>query len=43
MFDVSAVLEGDALVEQAGSAGARDVLVGTISACHGAASLLHIG
>jgi hypothetical protein len=43
MFDVSAVLAGDALVEQAGQEGARDVLVGTISACHGAASLLHLG
>lgn len=43
MFDVSAVLAGDALVEEAGQAGARDVLVGTVSACHGAVSVLHIG
>jgi hypothetical protein len=43
MFDVSAVLAGDTLVEEAGRSGARDVLVGTVSACHGAVSLLHIG
>jgi hypothetical protein len=43
MFDVSTVQAGDALVEEAGMGGARDILVGTISACHGAASLLHIG
>ncbi len=44
MFDVATVLEGDATVAAAGSGGgATDVLVATISACHGAASLLHIG
>jgi hypothetical protein len=44
MFDVSAVLEGDAVVARAGAEGtAVDVLVGTVSACHGAASLLHLG
>lgn len=44
MFDVSAVLEGDATVTAAGSGtGPSDVLVATISACHGAASLLHLG
>ncbi|HEY8257157.1 MAG TPA: hypothetical protein VIG08_05835 [Gemmatimonadales bacterium] len=43
MFDVAAVRAGDALVEQAGLAPETDVLVGTISACHGAASLLHLG
>ncbi len=44
MFDVSTVLEGDALVARAGAEGtAVDVLVGTVSACHGAASLLHLG
>ena len=44
MFDVSAVLAGDAVVAAAGS-GPRpaDVLVATVSACHGAASLLHLG
>jgi hypothetical protein len=44
MFDVATVLAGDDLVARAGAAGAPvDVLVGTISACHGAASLLHLG
>lgn len=44
MFDVAAVLEGDAAVARAGADGtAVDVLVGTVSACHGAASLLHLG
>jgi len=44
MFDVSAVLAGDGVVESAGRAGAPvDVLVGTVSSCHGAASLLHLG
>jgi hypothetical protein len=43
MFDVSAVLAGDARVKEAGQGGARDVLVGTISACHGAVSLLRLG
>jgi hypothetical protein len=44
MFDVTTVLAGDEVVARAG-AGAEpvDVLVGTISACHGAASLLHLG
>lgn len=44
MFDVSAVLEGDALVARAGAAHPSvDVVVGTVSACHGAAGLLHVG
>ena len=44
MFDVATVLEGDAVVTRAGaSAEPTDVLVGTISACHGAASLLRLG
>lgn len=44
MFDVGAVLEGDALVAAAGSEHTPvDVLVGTVSRCHGAASLLHLG
>jgi hypothetical protein len=44
MFDVATVLEGDAVVAAAGSSpGPTDVLVATISACHGAASLLHLG
>jgi hypothetical protein len=44
MFDVAAVLAGDAVVAAAGAEQAStDVLVATISACHGAASLLHLG
>ena len=44
MFDVSTVLAGDATVAAAGAGpGPADVLVATVSACHGAASLLHLG
>ena len=44
MFDVSTVVAGDAAVAAAGAGGApADVLVATVSACHGAASLLHLG
>ncbi len=44
MFDAAAVLEGDRLLAEAGAApGGVDVLVGTVSACHGAVSLLHLG
>jgi hypothetical protein len=44
MFDVAAVLEGDRLVAEAGErAGEMDVVVGTVSGCHGAVSLLHLG
>ncbi len=43
MFDAEAVQAGDATVAAAGASGAAiDVLVGTVSACHGAASLLHL-
>jgi hypothetical protein len=44
MFDVSAVLAGDAMVASAGQERSPvNVLVGTVSSCHGAASLLHLG
>ena len=44
MFDAAEVLEGDRLVAEAGAGpGEMDVLVGTVSACHGAVSLLHLG
>ena len=44
MFDVAEVLAGDAAVVAAGSRGnAVDVLVGTVSSCHGAVNLLHLG
>jgi hypothetical protein len=43
MFDVSSVLAGDAAVARAGGAAEVGVVVGTVSACHGALSLLHLG
>ena len=44
MFEAAAVQAGDRAVTEAGVSGrAVDILVGTISACHGAASLLHLG
>jgi hypothetical protein len=44
MFDVSAVLAGNRVVASAGAPGtAVDVVVGTISSCHGAVNLLHLG
>jgi hypothetical protein len=44
MFDAAEVLAGDRLVAGAGlGPGEVDVLVGTVSGCHGAASLLHLG
>jgi hypothetical protein len=43
-FAVDAVLEGERIVAQAASAGHEvQVLVGTVSACHGALNLLRIG
>jgi hypothetical protein len=44
MFDVTEVLAGDEVVATAGSRGAPvDVIVGTVSSCHGAVNLLHLG
>ncbi len=44
MFDVSAVLAGDEQVSTAGERGSPvDVLVGTVSSCHGAVNLLRLG
>jgi hypothetical protein len=44
MFDVSAVLAGNAAVASAGASGSEvDVLIGTVSSCHGAVNLLHLG
>lgn len=44
MFDVSAVLAGDETVAAAGGAGPPvNVLVGTVSSCHGAVNVLHLG
>jgi hypothetical protein len=43
-FSVADVLAGDRVVVEAGASGAEsDILVGTISSCHGAANLLHLG
>ena len=44
MFDATEALAGDRMVAEAGAGpGAVDVLVGTVSGCHGAASLLRLG
>jgi hypothetical protein len=43
MFDTSDVIAGDALVQRAAAAGAAEVLVGTVSHCHGALTVLAIG
>ncbi len=44
MFSGAEVLAGDALLAREGNqAGAIQLLVGTISSCHGAANLLHLG
>jgi hypothetical protein len=43
-FSVAAVIRGDRVVEKAGESGAATgVVVGTISSCHGAVNLLHLG
>jgi hypothetical protein len=43
-FALDAVLAGDRLVAEAGAGGAAaDILIGTISSCHGALNLLHLG
>jgi hypothetical protein len=43
-FSVTEVMAGEALVAAAGASGEpADVLVGTVSSCHGAANLLHLG
>ena len=43
MFAADAVRAGDRLVAEAGASGAAEVLVGTISSCHGALNLLQVG
>jgi hypothetical protein len=44
MFDVAAVLEGNVTVAAVGARdGPIDVLIATISSCHGAVNLLHLG
>ena len=43
MFDTRDVVAGDEIVRQAAEAGAAEVLVGTVSHCHGALTVLAIG
>jgi len=43
MFDTSAVVAGDEVVRRAAESGAAEVLVGTVSHCHGALSVLAVG
>ena len=43
MFDTQVVLDADALVARAAAADAADVLIGTVSHCHGALDVLHVG
>ena len=43
MFSADAVRAGDQLVAAAGAAAEAEVLVGTISSCHGAVNLLRLG
>jgi hypothetical protein len=44
MFSLGEVLAGDTLVRLAGASGAPvDVMVGTVSSCHGAVNLLRLG
>ncbi|MGH7623631.1 MAG: hypothetical protein ACREMU_14915 [Gemmatimonadaceae bacterium] len=43
MFDTRDVVAGDELVRDVADAGEVEVLVGTVSHCHGALSVLHIG
>jgi hypothetical protein len=42
MFDVSAVVEADALVAAVGAARPAEVLLGTVSHCHGALTVLEL-
>lgn len=43
-FSVADVLQGGLVVQNVGAAGSEcSILVGTISSCHGAANLLHLG
>jgi hypothetical protein len=43
MFSAESVRAGDRLIEEAGAIGAAEVLIGTISSCHGALNLLSLG
>lgn len=43
MFPAESVRAGDRMVQQAGESDEAEVLVGTISSCHGALNLLKVG
>jgi hypothetical protein len=43
MFDTAEVIAADTLIEQAGNQGSADIIVGTVSHCHGALTRLVIG
>jgi hypothetical protein len=43
MFDTADVLAADHLVAEAGTRGAAEVLIATVSHCHGALNVLGIG
>lgn len=43
MFSAESVRAGDRMVEEAGRDQEADVLIGTISSCHGALNLLSVG
>lgn len=43
MFQTQAVLDGDTFVARTAANDAADVLVGTVSHCHGALDVLHVG
>jgi hypothetical protein len=43
MFDTAEVLDADRRIASAGAAGAADVIIGTVSHCHGALTRLVIG
>jgi hypothetical protein len=43
MFDTQDVLDGDLLVARAAATEPADVLIGTVSHCHGALDVLHVG
>jgi len=42
MFDTEEVLAADRLVNESVAAGAREVLIGTVSHCHGALTVLAV-
>jgi hypothetical protein len=43
MFQTQAVLDGDTFVARTAANDAADVLIGTVSHCHGALDVLHVG